>query len=224
MGDEADQHGEVEAEPHAAARAPRPEYGSYVREGRAIREASRKLIDALAREELGRIVPQENNRYFRHGTGWTSPASTARAPDEAKLIRHEYSIHFADVVAHDLTIIPKSIRGIADGVASAQIGQIFEAVSESCDRTGNHVDGSERPFADTFMEMIEKIEFGVDANGEIEMPSIFAAPDQVDKMVASLESQPPEYQARAEALMAEKKKQALAREQERLARFKRPAP
>lgn len=209
--------------PGANAPAPRPEYGSYVAEARAISEASAKLIATLARTELHRIVPEENTRHFRHGTGWASPASPDPSPDEAKIVSQEYSLRFDDIIAQDLAIIPRSFREIADGLARAQIGNVIEAISEGADRSGNIVDGVNRPFADAFIEMIEKIEFGVDAKGEVELPSILAAPDEVNRMVAALESQPPEYQARAEALIEEKKKAALAREEARLSRFKGPA-
>ncbi len=208
--------------PGADAPAPRPEYGSYVAEARAIREASAKLIATLARDELHRIVPEENTRHFRHGTGWANPASPDSAPDEAKIVSHEYSIRFDDIIAHDLAIIARSIREIANALARAQIGNVIEAVSESADRSGNIVDAADRSFADAFIEMIEKIEFGIDAKGEVELPSILVGPDEADRMVAALESQPPEYQARAEALIEEKKKAALAREEARLSRFKRP--
>ena len=72
------------------------------------------------------------------------------------------------------------------------------------------------------MEMLEKIEFGVDRNGEVSMPSLYVPPDTGDRMIGELEDQPEEYQERIKGIIEAKKAAALNAEQARLDRFKRP--
>jgi len=206
--------------PPADANKPRREFGSYAAEARAVQEATGKAIGAIARTRVNEIIPEENTRRFVHGGGWELPASIEPAHNKTMLVKDSYSVQYADVVNNDLSIISKSIMGIAERMAEGQIRGVFEAVSDVCDKSGNIVDGAQRPMPEAFLEMLEKIEFGVDSKGEISMPTVFLAPGMVDTVVNNLNSQPPEYQARAEALIEEKKAAARERERERLARFR----
>lgn len=201
--------------------ASRHEFGSYTREAKAIQAAIGDHVGSIAQSRLHRIIPEENVRRFIHGVGWTSPASPEHGDDTMKVVSNEYVIRFDDVVGHDLSVIAKSILSVAQGMSDQQIKGIFESVSGACERSGNVVNAAEKPFPEAFMEMMEKIELGVDADGEVSMPSIFVGPEEGERMIKTLLEQPPEYQARAEALMEQKKAAALAAEGERLSRFKR---
>jgi hypothetical protein len=198
----------------------RPEFGSYVMVSRAVQEATTKAIAAIAHRRVHEIIPEENTRRFMHGSGWSSPASPERARDEMTRIEEVYTVKWADIADHDLSIISTSIQEIGTGMADKQIKYLFQTVSNACDRSGNVVDGAERSIPDAFIEMFEKIEFGVDAKGEVSMPSIYVGPEMGDRILKELQDQPPEFQARAEALIEEKKAAALAREEARLKRFR----
>ena len=200
----------------------RAEYGSYAAEADAIRKSFSESVGALARSRVHKIIPEENTRRFIHGAGWSAPASPTKARDKVMVISDEYISKYADIVENDLSVIPAAIIKIATNMADQQIRNMFQTVSEVCDESGNVVDGAQKPFPEAFLEMLEKIEFGVDKKGEISMPSVFVGPEMAERLVTQLESQPPEYQARAEALIEEKKTAALAAEAERLARFRKP--
>jgi len=169
---------------------------------------------------MHQLIPEENVQRFMHGTGWSSPAAPDRAPDEMTTIQEVYTVEWADIANHDLSIISASILAIAKSMADQQMQHMFQSVSKACDRSGNVVDAAQTSLPDAFMEMLEKIEFGVDAKGEVSIPSIFVGPGMGDRIIEKLESQPPEYHARAEALVEEKKAAALAAEQARLKRFR----
>lgn len=202
----------------------RREYGSYPRETRAIRNAVGEAIAALARKKVHALVPEENTRRFFHGQGWSSPASPDRAPNDMVTIRQETSIGFADVADQNLSKVLATITQAAEGMAGQQVMNVFQAITKACDSSGNVVDAVNRALPDAFMEMLEKIEFGIDQNGEVEMPTIAVGPGMGERMLATLETQPPEFQARAEALIAEKKAGALSRERARLERYRQASP
>jgi hypothetical protein len=200
----------------------RREFGSYVRENSAVQQSVTEAIGALARKRVHEFIPEENTRRFMHGTAWSAPASPDMAPGEMTTISDVFEMKWADIADHNLSIISRSITEIATSMADQQVKNLFQSVSRVCDQSGNVVDAVERSIADAFMEMIEKIEFGVDANGEVSLPSIYVGPDMADRILKELQDQPPEYQARAEALIEEKKAAALTTEEARLKRFRAP--
>ncbi|UUL83987.1 hypothetical protein [Sphingomonas qomolangmaensis] len=218
MSNDSDQNFATAADLQTADR-PR-EFGDYVKERQAVQAAMVAVIGAITQTRMNEIVPEENVRRFMHGRGWSSPAVPERAPEEMVTIQDEWAIAWQDIADHDLTIIPKTILGVAGSMAEQQIQHVFQSVSRVCEESGNTVQGGNRPLPDAFMEMLEKIEFGVGPDGDISMPSIYVAPNMGQRILTELQSQSPEYQAKAEALIEGKKASAIAKEQERLQRFK----
>lgn len=198
------------------------EYGSYPRETAAVQEAVGTAIVGIVRRRTHDFIPEENTRRFNHGTTWITPAKPELGKDEMVTIGHESSIKWDDIVDQNLSIIPTSIVSIGTDMAEQQVKMMFHSVSAACDRSGNVVDAAERPLADAFMEMLEKIEFGVDRSGEVSLPSIYVPPDTGDRMIGELEGQPEEYQQRVKCIIEAKKTAALDAEKARLNRFKRP--
>ncbi len=205
-----------------ATQALRREYGSFVWETNAVQESVVKAVVGIVRRRTNEFIPEENTRRFNHGTTWSRPATPELDEDEMVTIGHESLIKWEDIVDQNLSIIPTSIVAIGTGMAEQQVKMLFRSVSAACDRSGKVVDGVERPLADAFMEMLEKIEFGVDRSGEVSMPSIYVPPDTGDRMIGELEGQPEEYQERIKGIIKAKKAAALDAEQARLDRFKRP--
>ena len=207
----------------AASPEHRREFGSFTREAKAIQEATTELIALIARSRVREFIPEENTRHLTHGAGWSSPASPESLPGEMVQIEDKFTLQWADIVDQNLAIVSASINGIANSMADKQIKNLFQSVSKACDHSGNVVDAAQQSIPDAFMEMLEKIEFGVGADGDVSVPSIYVGPDMASRVLHELESQPPEYQARAEALIEKKKAAALANEEARLNRFRTPA-
>jgi hypothetical protein len=198
----------------------RSEFGSYTRQTKAIEAAVGKAIAVIANRRVHEFIPEENTRRFMHGAGWSSPGDPDRAPDEMIRIEDVFTLRWSDVIDHNLSIISASINSVANNMADKQIKHLFESVSKACDRSGNMVDGSQRSIPEAFMEMLEKIEFGVGANGDVSLPSIYVGPDMGDRILKELHGQPPEFQTRAETLIENKKAEALQKEEARLKRYK----
>lgn len=204
-----------------ATRALRREYCSFSRETEAVERSVAKAIGDIVRRRTNEFIPEENTLRFNHGTMWSSPAKPELGEDEMVTIGQESLIEFKDIVDQNLSIIPTSIMTIGTEMADEQIKMMFRTVSAACDQSGNIVRAAERPLAEAFMEMLEKIEFGVDRSGEVSIPSIYVPPDASDRMIGELEGQPDEYQERIREIIEAKKAAALDAEQVRLGRFKR---
>ena len=198
------------------------EYGSFPRETDAVQQSVGKAGAAIVHRRINEFIPEENTRRFNHGTMWSTPAEPERGNDEMVTIGHESLIKWDDIVDQNLSIIPTSIMAIGADMAEQQVKMMFRSVSAACDQSGNVVNAGKRPLADAFVEMLEKIEFGVDRNGEVSMPSLYVPPDTGDRMIGELEDQPEEYQERIKGIIEAKKAAALNAEQARLDRFKRP--
>ncbi len=96
---------------------------------------------------------------------------------------------------------------------------LYSTVGAACDQTGNTVDAkAEGSLENAFMAMMEKVQFSVDKNGKVNLPTLLP-PDTGARMMAALEAASPEYKERLEAIKARKIEEALGREAERKAKF-----
>lgn len=97
---------------------------------------------------------------------------------------------------------------------------LYQTISQSTEKSGNTVVATpEHSLAESFLAAIEKIEFGIDENGEVSLPQIHMGREAFEKTLASLEAQGPEFTARLEQVKAEKSERARLRENERIAKF-----
>ena len=100
---------------------------------------------------------------------------------------------------------------------------LYETVSSAVEEVGNVVDAKGKPTPDAFLEMLSKIEFGVDRKGEVTRPEVHLAPEAVPKFMKALEDAGPAFRSQVDQLIAAKEIAALAREKERKSRFRRRA-
>jgi hypothetical protein len=118
-----------------------------------------------------------------------------------------------------------AFRSFLDTMCQAMSGQmqseIYSTVSEAADSVGNTVSGKEAgSLAAAFLEMLKKIEFGVDSNGQVTLPSIHVSPEMGRKMLEELNAQTPDFYQEVERIKLEKVTAALQKERERLARYR----
>jgi len=73
--------------------------------------------------------------------------------------------------------------------------------------------------AETFYETIDRIEFGSDRFGNVQLPALHAGKEVASKMIHALESASDDFKKKFEELKERKIEAALKREVERKARF-----
>jgi hypothetical protein len=111
---------------------------------------------------------------------------------------------------------------VAETISSEMKKNIYATVSAAADGTGNVVStkAAGSP-ALAFLEMLRKIEFGVNPKGEVTLPDLHLSPEMGQKMFDDLNSQGPEFRNEVERIKREKALDALQREQARLAKFQK---
>jgi hypothetical protein len=95
---------------------------------------------------------------------------------------------------------------------------MYDHISKSVEEVGNVVDAKGKPPTEAFLEMLRKIEFGVNRKGEVTRPEMHNVSPQ---FVKALDDAGAEFEAEVARLTEAKEAQALAREGERVGRFKK---
>jgi hypothetical protein len=171
---------------------------------------------------VSNFIPPENTQRFHHGDGWRRPASAEMTAGQMKEHSAVLETSLNDILANDLGLLERSFAQISEAMQRQFAGMMYSTISEACDASGNVVDAQkEGSLPDSFMAMLEKIEFGVDKHGNVHMPQIHAAPEIADRMMTELGAAPPEFGERVEQLKQKKILEATEREAARRAKFAR---
>lgn len=133
---------------------------------------------------------------------------------------HEITVKLDDVLEGDLSLLETKINELAEQFHRSFVQSMFSMIDRSCEATGNTVNARGKEFPVSFMEMLEKIEFGVDRNGEVSIPSITVGSRKMgEEMLAKLEAQDEAYKSKIEKIQKQKTEAALTREAERKSKF-----
>jgi hypothetical protein len=193
--------------------------------GSAISEFDKATLDALQiiqTASTNQLMPPENTQRFTHGRAWTQRANDQAIPGEIRTISTMWEIGFDDLIAGDLSLIDRKIGGVAKDMQRQFMEMMYATFSVATEKTGNVVDAKKvGSIPASFLEMLKKIEFAVDRDGTVRLPEIHTSPETGQTFLAALSAQPPEFIEEVERIKAEKTAQALKREVERKARFKR---
>ena len=179
---------------------------------------------AITMKEQRKVVIPGNNVFgYTHGTKWHTITTETKNENEInEMQKHttEVEISFQDIIDNNLEALEKYKNKLVSGFMQELMMVVYETVSESTKRTGNVVDAKGGGFkAEQFIEMLEKIEFGVDRNGNVSLPEIHAGPELAEKMLKELSAQGPEFEKRVQEITQKKSESALKREAERRSKF-----
>ena len=178
--------------------------------------AVRERTDML----IGNVLSQDNIQTFYHGEGWIdqgddSPRGTFELSQVEHLIKAE------DIANFKLSVLLNFIEAIAQGLFKNMMQVLYARVNEAVESTGNVVSAAEAgSTAAAFLEMLRKLEFGVDKEGKVSLPQIHLHPNNAAKFEEELKNQGRAFHLEAEVIKSEKIADALRREQQRLAKFK----
>lgn len=185
----------------------------------AIREAITERMAEAQRDLVQTMMAPENVLHYSHGTTWKHPALPEAMDGSMETHTAEFSLPFQRIVDGDLSIVRESIEEVALQMKRQFLASLYGLMSETCERSGNTVSSREAGgFAEAFERMLEKIEFGVDSEGNVSLPQLHV-PD-AEPLKAALDAQPKEYHARIDALIEAKSQAALGAEAARKAKFK----
>lgn len=181
-----------------------------------------KLIGRLHEREQSIFVSPHNVLRMNHGSQWVHSARAPEPDTSMHSISTEWLIPFKDIADNDLSLIARAIQPISEDMSRQFAQRMYGVVSAAAESVGNVVDAKiAGSVTASLIEMMSKIELGVDRDGNVSMPQIHVGPEAYDKLAKALENLEPEVAAELERLKKEKSQQALEREAERRAKFRR---
>lgn len=194
----------------------------------SMKRGAKKFMDALTQtlaeahqEARQKFVSGENVHHLRHGAGWRLWSASERSDDDSfKVHSTEIQTSLEDIADHSVESLIPAMRRAAEDMEAQLAVSVYGLLNETCESSGNVVSASSQTsLAETFYETIEKIEFGADKFGNVQLPSLHADKEVVSKMLHALESAPDDFKKRFEELKERKIQEALRREIERKTRF-----
>lgn len=177
-------------------------------------EARRRL-----RERTETYVSLENVQHFTHGRAWQSHNSSD--PDgvsELKQLSHETVVKNVDIMLGRLEVVETTLTQLVEALQSSFENEMFATLSDTCDKHGNVVASGGQP-ASAYLEMLQKIEFGVGRDGQVSIPSLYAGAEAIAAFKRDPIFQSPEFIAEVERVTQLKIDRALTCEQERKSKF-----
>lgn len=180
-----------------------------------------EAVGKLVREEQKKYVSPQNIQAFSHGLEWQSHNSTS--PDEVsslKEFQHEFVVESDDVIARRIDLTAKKVNELARAMCTSFSSEMFATISAACDNNGNTISSQGKGFADTFLELIKQVEFGVDREGKPVLPSLHLGTEAFEKFRKDPLFQDPDFELKVEEVTAQKIQAAMERERERLSKFK----
>lgn len=191
-------------------------------EERAFERTVVELMGRLVDRERGALVSGRNVLRMNHGGHWVHSAREPEPDTSMHSISTEWLLPFEELANNDLGLITRSIVPVSENMSRQFAQAMYGMVGAVAERVGNVVDAkSAGSVSASLIEMMSKIELGVDRDGNVSMPEIHAGPEAHAKLVEGLKSMSPEDAAELERLRLEKSRQALDREEERRGRFRK---
>lgn len=186
--------------------------------GLVMKAFGQEVVKQLRKSQHAYIDPR-NVQRFLHGRSWQSHQSYD--PDqvsELKHHQHQMSIKFDDIMLRRLELIENTLNELSGEMAEAFIRSLYSTVSEVCDKYGNVVNAGKEP-ARAYIEMLEKIEFGVDRNGSVSIPQIHAGTAAIETFRRDKTMNSIEFEEKVAKITKIKSAEALEKEVARKAKF-----
>lgn len=191
-------------------------------EAKAIDRGLMKLLASLRETQQRQFVSKNNVMRYQHGGCWHHPANSDATDVRSHRFETVWHIPYDGLVDNDLSLISRSLNEIGASMDEQFVKAMYAMVGDAAESVGNVVDAKEMgSIAESFLEMLRKVEIGVDRDGTVSMPQLHVHPDTWPKVQDELGRQPPEFSAEVERIQAEKAAAAFEREAMRKARFKK---
>ncbi|WP_334655834.1 hypothetical protein [Sphingomonas panaciterrae] len=181
------------------------------------------MMNELRKRQTEMFIDENNVLQYIHGGNWVRPGHDDDDAPAMQTLSSEWTIPFVALADNDLTLIEAGLSKNVEELSGQFIRSIYSVVGAAAEKVGNIVSNKDTgSSAQSLLEMLRKIEFGVDRDGKVSFPQIHVGPDMGEKLLAELEAQPPEFGEEVERVKAERMALALQKEAERKAKFKAP--
>lgn len=181
------------------------------------------LMAKLQEKSRKTFVSEHNVLRINHGNNWVHSARNPEPDTSMHTLSSEWTITYKEIAENDLGLISRTILPISEEMDKQFAQKMYSVVGAAAEKVGNVVDAKTAgSFGASMLEMFRKLEFGVDRDGNVSMPQIHVGPDFFARLPEEMSKVPPEISAEIERVKAVKIQDALHREAERKAKYKRP--
>ena len=165
---------------------------SDVKEYRIFAQSLNNFIFKEYNKKMSAYMSPENMYTLHHGNSFSSTED-----NESKLTKHAVNIEFeySNIRLYKIEQFYVFITDFIEQISSQMKKTLYKTLSNTCEKTGNTIDAKEKKLSnpEAFLEMIKKVEFGVDKNGKVLIPNIHLHPDQATKFMDDIKAQGEEY-------------------------------
>ena len=187
---------------------------------KAINKSFTEMLAKKCENGRSQYIDPSNVQRYHHGQSWIAHyASFPQETENMKEVSHQLEIPMQRIVDGDFLAFEEQLNRLEEAFQRSFITGLYQTISDSTERTGNTVSAQGKSHADAFLEMLEKIEFGIDKDGNVSLPQIHVSPELGKEMLDNLSSQNEDFEHKVEMIKEDKTKLALAKEVARKARF-----
>lgn len=191
-------------------------------ESEALSGFTNEIIERT-RPHRDQMIDPNNNLMYRHGLTWSGPA-IEHGDSEGVFTKHSTVVktNFDDILKGDLALVNKTINEFSQAVNRDFSKMLFSTMQDATEKTGNIVRGSsKKSFPEIMTEMLGKIKFSVDKNGNISRPTMFISPEQGEKWEKEMADMDKTTKHILDEIIKEREQEAISDERTRLAKFER---
>lgn len=215
----------MSAENQPSGPAPLPPF-AYAAESAAFETRWLQEIIKRYHSKITQVIPTENIHKFAHGAGWSfqnDQGGEGAGQFQAHSVGH--MMEGSERLDCDMGAMGRHVDAIVDKFMAGMRQSLFQTLDTTTQQTGNVVKWSQsaQDAPAAFLEMIQKVDFGVDEDGKPTLPSFLEISAEFRNALEQHSSTHPEYRAEVERIKAAKQQAAFEREAARKAKFKRPA-
>lgn len=190
----------------------------YSKESEIFVESLNEFIFKINRQKMSAYMSSENMFTLHHGNSFSSIAD-----NESALIKHTVNLDFeySNIRLYKIEFFYRFIEDFIEQISSQMENTMFKTIGDSCDKSGNVVDTKQKIMTnpEAFLEVLQKIEFSVNKDGEVLLPTMYLHPSKSQKFMEDLKAQGEDFQNKIEEIKKEKSEQALKKEKQRLEKF-----
>ena len=184
---------------------------------KAFMKATGERLDQARRQVGG----SDEVQRFSHGGSWQSHHSYAPdRVDQMQRIEHETRLCFEDIMEGRLDVIERTVDEISNSMADSFAKAFYQMISDTCEESGNVIDGSTGSLGQQMLKAIEQVEYLVDRDGQVSLPEFRMHPSLAKRLHSDPSLREPALLARVEEVKKLKIAQALAEEGARRSKFR----
>jgi len=181
-----------------------------------------KIRQNLQAKQLG-VLDGRNMLGYKHGKQWRwGNNRDADQTSAMQSISAEYSVHQDEIVNHNTHIIQDYVSRLSEQLFGAFMKGLYEMVEQSAKEIGTSINANDYggDFVKGFLEVMQRIEFGVDRYGRATPPELHVGISAGNKIIQELQRQSLEDQRHFEETKKRKETAATAREADRISRYR----